>query len=220
MADVFAEIDEAMRQEKMAKLWHEHKVLFITFIAAIIIGTASMSSYRAWNTHVKTSQTEIVLEMLEAENYPTNVVEQTKLRLRPGLRGIALMNAAGTFMEQGKKDQALALYQRTSQDKAIPAEMRDLATLMSLRLITPEAATALPQLDAIITNKKSPWRYHAMLEAATIHAHRQQDYAAAIALLNAVQDTADLPDTLYKKARALAHIYQLKQDKQQSKTAS
>ncbi len=211
MTDVFAEIDEVMRQEKLAKLWHEHKIFLITFIAATILGTAMISGYRTWDTHVRTTQTETVLLMMDAKDYPANVQEQTKLKLRPALRGILLMNAAGSFMEQNKENEALALYQRASQDTKIPAETRDLATLMSLRLIDPSADSALPQLRAIMKDKKSPWRYHAYIEAAAILADKKGDYETAITLLNNVQDTPNLPDTLYNKARALNHVYALKQ---------
>ena len=213
MSDVFAEIDEAMRQEKLAAFWHAHKALIITFIAATIIGTALISAYRAWDLHVKTAQTETVLQMLEASDYPANIQAETTLKLRPSLRGITLMNAASAFMEQDKRDEALALYRRASLDKAIPADLRDLATLMSLRLAAPEAEEALTQLRVIMNNKKSPWRYPAHIEAATLLAHGQQDYAGALEILGIVQDTPDIAPTLYQKAEALSHVYRLKQKK-------
>ena len=46
MADIFAEVDEELKQERLEKLWKEYGGIFISCIAAIILGTAANSGYK------------------------------------------------------------------------------------------------------------------------------------------------------------------------------
>ena len=136
--------------------------------------------------------------------------------LRPGLRGVALMTAAGSLLNDKKTDEALALYEKAAADSKIPAELHDLAVLMSVRLSLGKEDAAqkkdafLTQLEPISANAKSPWRYHADLEAATILAHFGNDYAGAQARLENVLMDKQLPESLIAKARAISHVYGLR----------
>ena len=48
MTDLFAEVDEALRQERVAKLWQEYGRYLIGFIATLILLTALISAYKSW----------------------------------------------------------------------------------------------------------------------------------------------------------------------------
>lgn len=216
MSDLLQEVDEIMRRERMAALWKDYGGYLIAFIIATIIMTGIISGYKSWNLRVQEEQTATLMTLQASADYPQNILVAENLDLRPGLRGIALISAAGKLIDLDRSEDAKALYGRAAADEKIPNDLRALAVLMQIRLSddaqTPEEAEKhLAQLASIWNDKKSPWAAHARIEAAIITAHALGNYAGAREHLNAVQDTPDLPETLYLRARALDHVYALKQ---------
>lgn len=220
MADLFREVDEAMHQERMMKLWEENRIYIIGFVLGTILLTGLISGYRTWNNSVKETQTAQLIALQEATDYPANILATENLKMRAGLRGVALLQAAGAFLDQDKREEALTLYDRASAQKSLPDELQHLAILMSVRLLadeeTQDSNALLTKLSPVLKSNKSPWNAHARLEAAVINAQKLQNYDDALAHLNAVQDTKNLPESLYKRARALSHLYRIDQQAQQT----
>jgi hypothetical protein len=179
-----------------------------------------ISGYKSWNSRVQEKQTALVLNIQADDAYPQNVLDAAELPLRGSLKGLTLVSAAGAFADKGQRDAALALYERTAADSSIPAQFAHLAELMVVRygVDAPDAdaASLAVRMAGVYNDAKSPWVYHARLEAAVIEAHLNEDYAAARAHLNVIRDTAGLPKTLIDKAAALDHVYGLKQSDQQA----
>ncbi len=222
MADLFREVDEAMRQERIEKFWAENRIYIIGFVLGTILLTGLISGYNSWNNSVKEKQTALLVALQEAPEYPANILEAEKLKMRAGLRGITQLQAAGTFLDQDKRDEALTLYERVGEDKKLPDEFRHLGILMSVRLLSNDEAqdgnALLDKLSPVLKANKSPWNAHARLEAAVINAHKLSNYTNALAHLNAVQDTKNLPDSVYERARALSHLYAIEQKQTSSET--
>jgi hypothetical protein len=214
MADIFAEVDEAMRQERVEKFWKENGSLILTFVLLTILATAGFSGYRTWDAKVKARQTDALIGLLDDPAFPEKALEEGAIDLRPNLGGLALLNVAGTLLEQGKSDEALEAYNRAAGNKKIAPELRDIATLMSVRLRSADEesdpATLIEKLRPITGNAKSPWKYHAHLETALILAHRRGDYEAARPHLAAITTVESLPASLISTAWSLDHIYALK----------
>lgn len=211
MTDLMAEVDAAMRQERIEKFWQENGKFILTCVILTIIATGAISAYRSWDRSVKMAHTEKLLQITEAENFPDNL-KDAKLDIRPGLRGIALINGAQAFLQDKKTDEALALYTRAADDGSIPEELRGLAVLQLARL-SPDAASndkLMGELQDVAKDGGSPWQYHARIEAAAFAAAKE-DYKQARNYLAGVMDQSKVADTLYKKAQALDHVYALKE---------
>lgn len=217
MSDLLEEVDDIMRQERMVALWNQHGNTFIGIIAAIIIGTALVSGYKSWNQSVKESGTATLIQLVESTDFPANINE-ADLKMRPGLKGIALLSAAGSLVSENKTEEALTLFKQAANDKSLPDDLKDLAVLSTIRLQagSENAEDAEKQLKTVWNNKKSPWRYQAHLEAAVIKAAKE-DFTSAREHLNTILDAPALPETLYKKARALEKVYALKHYEQSKK---
>ena len=206
MSDLLAEVDEAMRQERLAKFWHENKTFIIFFVVLTIVATGALSAYRTWDANTQAEQTAELIALQEASDYPANILD-SELDFRPSIRGIALLSAAGTAMQRDNKEQAQTLYARLARDTKIPDDYRYLGILMNVRLQN-EAGEKQPQellsaLDPVLSDN-TPWKPHAQIDAALIQAdHNPQE---AITLLNAVADTPDLPASLYERAQKLHHV--------------
>lgn len=220
MSDLLAEVDEAMRQERLSKFWHENGALIIAFVVLTIVSTGAFSAYRSWDTKTKTKQTQEIIALTDAEDYPANVID-AELNIRPSLRGIALLSAAGTFMEQDKPEEAAKLYARLAADKKIPNDFNHLGIIMDARLKldsdTPDLPAILASLSPVI-NGKSPWKPHAQIDAAIINAQFPDGNAQALALLNAVSDTPNLPQSIYERAEKLHHVFSQNQASTEAKT--
>ena len=218
MADLFAEVDEMMRQERLSKFWKENGNYIIAFVAGTILMTGILSGYNAWDQSVREKQTASLLMLQDAENYPENLIEMETLDLRGGLRGLAYLGGANRFMQDEKPAQAKTLYQKAAIDSGIPEDLRSLATIMYARLIDQdnpeEKALAMENLKPIAGNSSSTWSAHAHIEIALLLAHSEGNYTQAQAHLNAVLDQQGLPQTLYDRASKLHHLYALKSETQ------
>lgn len=223
MADLLSEVDEVMRQERLEKFWKENRNYIIGVILGTILLTAAISGYRSWTNSVKERQTAHLITLQTAEDYPDNILASDDLDLSSDLRGIALMQAAGRFIQQDKKEEAQTVYDRAASDKAIPAEFRYLGAIMSVRLLIDkedsDGKALLTKLAPALKDKKSPWQNHARIEAAVISAEKLSDYEAALGYLNAVKAAEGLPESITSRANALAHLYALK-NKGKSETGS
>ena len=138
MSDLLEEVDEMMRQERMMALWQEHGKTFIGAIAAIIIGTAMVSGYKSWDQSVRHKGTTQLVSLLESPDFPANI-KDAELKIRPGLKGIALLSAAGGFAAEDKTDEALELFEKAANDSSIPDDLKDLAIISAVRLQTSNA---------------------------------------------------------------------------------
>lgn len=209
MSDLLAEVDEMMRQERIVKMWQDHGNKLIAFIAAVIIGTGTVSGYTAWNDSVKAQGTDALLDIISDPSFPENI-DGAELDIKPSLKGIGLITAAAESLSKGENEQALALYTQAADDASMPDDLAELALLNVARLSSDPVEQRKAKLETILGNENSPWLYHAHLEAAVMFANDAQDYETAISHLNIIQDTPYLPDTLYRKARALSQVYTLK----------
>jgi hypothetical protein len=212
MSDIFQEVDEIMKQERMEKFWKENKAWIIAFIVLTILGTAAISGYKYWNAGVQEEQTAVLVSMFDNPDFPAGVSEQAQ-DLRPGLRGIALLGAAQHEMDAGNTGSALEFYKNAAQDSALPDDFSGMAQMMTVRLDQDmSAGEKLTILKKVFDNGNSPWRFHAQLEAALVEAHDNNDYAAArFHVERILRAEGAVSSSLLNKARSLDHVYTLKQ---------
>ena len=78
MADVFQEVDEMMKQERVEKFWKENGRWIIAFVVLTILGTALMSGYKSWNKSVQEKQTGELIAFLDAEDFPNGLDDAIK----------------------------------------------------------------------------------------------------------------------------------------------
>ncbi len=221
MSDIFQEVDEIMKQERMEKFWKENGTWIIAFIVLTILGTAAISGYKYWNAGVQEKQTATLIAMFDKPDFPAGVAEQSQ-DLRPGLRGLALLSAANHEMEAGNTDSALDFYKTAAEDSALPDDFRGMAQIMTARLDQNlNAAEKLTMLKDVFDDGDSPWRFHAQLEAALVEAHDNQDYAAARFHVERIVRANDaVSPSLLNRARSLDHVYTLKQEGAEETPAS
>lgn len=211
MADVFQEVDEMMKQERLEKFWKENGSWVIAFVVLTILGTAVISGYKSWDRSVKEKQTAELIAILDAPTFPENVKQEEVSDFRPALRAIANLSAAQSYQNNNDAENALKLYQAVAEDSGISEQMRDLAVVMAARLdATKSVDEKLETLKSVYSSSTSPWRYHAYMDAALLQAHEKQDYEAARQLLANVSAGEAAPASLKENAKKLDHVYAVK----------
>lgn len=213
MADIFREVDEALQQEKMAKIWKEYGSTILTALVLLVVCTAAMTAYRSWDASRNADETAKLLNAVNSEA-PQQEIMRVVEETRKGHAALGLMNAAALYLQEDNPEEAAKLYQQLAQTKSMPKNLRDLGRILYVQHATQPNGDILKPL---LANEKSPWVWHARLQAATIAAHQQQDYAKALEYLSPFEDAETIPVSLKKRGEALAHVYQLKNSQKNNK---
>lgn len=220
MADLFHDVDEALRRERMERFWREHGGLLISAVAALVVGTGVFSVYKNHRAGQQETQTEALQAALESAD-PAKALESFAAQDAPeGLRTLARLTAAGDLADQGKIQDALAAYDGIGADSGAEPLLRDRALVMAARLAAGvEGAQALPPeqrltaLDAIIAQKDNPWAGSARVSAALLCAGPLKDLARARQYLAPIIESADkkeasdTPLSLVQMAQQLDHVW-------------
>ena len=213
MADVFQEVDEIMRQERLQKFWNDYASWIIAFVLLTVIMTGAFSIYNSWNARVQEQQTAALITAMEDTDFASKA-EALAADLRPDLRAVALMSAASNYVASENIAAALPLYNQVKEDGSIDRDIRDLASILFVRATLETNAEA--DLDALKSelgdvwrNDNSPWQYHAHMEMALIFAAQEGDFKSARSHLKEILASDSLPSSLYEKASALDHVYEI-----------
>ncbi len=209
MSDIFREVDEAMQQEKMVKLWKEYSSTIILAIIILLVSSASTSFYYKWKADRNATETAKLSTALQSDN-PTEAILIAAKDTKASHKAIGLLTVANIKLQDGKTDEAAALYKQIVDDKKAPRNLRDLARIFHIQNVKEPNAEILAPL---LKNDKSPWVWHARLEAAVLSAHTTQDYAQALSYLADFKDAQYVAFSLKQRAEALSHVYKIKQAK-------
>ncbi len=206
MSDMFREVDEAMQQEKMMNLWKQHGSTLIAALIVLVLSTSVMTYYYKWDANRNAAETARLTEALQSETPEAALMELSK-DTRKGHSAIAAMSAANLKLSDGNKAEAATLYKQVADNSKSPRNIRDLARVLYVQNAdAPDIAILKP----LLSNAKSPWLWHAKIEAAVMTAHNDNDYAKALTYLEDFDTAKFVPATLKQRANALAHVYKLK----------
>lgn len=211
MADIFIEVDEALKQEKLEKIWQKYGGFFIGFLSMIVLGTAANAGYKSWEMSKNAAQTELLFSVTTKTNYSADDLITLSPNLQAGLRSVTGIEAAGLYLENGKNEKALQTYKTLEADPNTDPTIAQLASYMVISISKDiSAEDKITKLEVIISNKDNPWRYHAMMDAALLQANSIHDYKTARSQLNRILASDTTPQTLKQKAQSLDILYALK----------
>lgn len=213
MSDIFVEVDEALKQEKLENLWNKYGGLVIGAIIAIILGTAANAGYGAWKINHDTKQTDIFLTIENMEDPSPEEYLQITQSVDGGLKTITKIRAASAALENKDFAQAHKIFTEISQSDAENPEFRALATYMKAQTQQDiSVEDKLATLQNIAQDDKNPWKYFAALDAALIMGEENNNFKEARALLKTINDDEKAPKTLRQKAQSIDILYALKEN--------
>lgn len=184
MVDIFKEVEEELRQERLKSLWDRYGFVVIGIGVAIVLVTAANVFLSAREEGQKHTRAELLAEALQAagtgETETAVETLQTLSRQGPAeLRALALINKATIHGDAGEIEEALAAYDRVAELDGVDPLYRDLARVK--RAWTLEPDKTLAQLQSEIGDlllSDSVWR-HAARERLGFAAFSEERYEIA-----------------------------------------
>lgn len=219
MAEIFDEVNEEIKQEKLEKFWQENGLFLIVSVICVVLAVGAKSW---WVNHVaekQASQTEALLQVLDQED-PSQLVT-----LADSASGdhkiLAQFLAAGLTQENAKTADeakiAIDHYRQIAAHKRTPDYYKDLALILAIGL---EAEYGFVQTDDVLKNlaplaeQGRVYRASALELMANIEGDRK-NYAAAIQYAEDILDIkSGISLSVTERAALLKEFYLLQMSEQ------
>jgi hypothetical protein len=165
LSDIFQEVEEDVRRERYEQLWKKYGNYMIAAAAVLVLAVAG---YQAW-VRYDLAQRQLISDRYRAASQAVEAGNAAKAGTDfatlakdapAGYATLAKFHLAGTYLAEGKRDQAVALLREltTSSDAVISSTAR-------LRLAW-TIADASPKTEVVtllqpLTAADNPWRFAA-----------------------------------------------------------
>ncbi len=204
MTDIFQEVEEDVRREKLEKIWRRHSPLILSIGALVLLATGGIT---AWRTYAAREQAEDARAYLAAaakvEATPLAAVEDFGRLSKEG-GGYATLSAfrqAEALQRIGKGEDARAIYEKLAANGGVDEKLRALAVLKAAYLVADKAD--LPDLRARLTplTRADGAFRHAARELLAFAALKHGERDTAIKEFRALKEDATAPDSLRDRAQ-------------------
>jgi hypothetical protein len=211
VSDIFREVEEEVRQERLQKWWKKHGDYVIAGVSAVVIVVAGWKLWQHYEQQQRlkaSSQYEAALQMSAAgqNDLAGQAFAQIAKKAPSGYAVLAQLAQADELLASGRTNDAVALYMKLAEkDKA------GLGQVARMRAAWAQADTlstdALRNLLAPLNDGKSQWRFMAQeLLAYRVYKDGKTDLALKEYKNLAAATTA--PATLRQRAQAMATLIQ------------
>ena len=207
MSELFDEVDEEVRRERLKKLWDEYSIYIIAGALLIIAAVGGWRGYQyleAKKAAEAGASFDKAVELSEQNKHTEAEAAFTDLAAKApsGYRTLARLRAAA---EAGNRDPqgAAKLYDDIAADRSVAATERDLARVRAAGLLleTTSYPNMLQRLEPA-TVPGATFR-HTARELLALSAWRANDTAAARQWLDLIARDGETPPSLRSRAEAL-----------------
>ncbi len=212
MSDIFQEIDEDLRRDRLTQLWKRYGNYVIAAAALIVLGTVGIVGWREYSERRNLAQAQSFLQAMElAESGDTAGAKAAFAKLAEegaaGYATLARLQEAALAAKSGDTAGALKLYDGIAADSRADQSFRDLAVILIAQHTIDTADPAqLTERLAPLTQQKNPWR-HSALEMQALLAKRAGDAAKAKELYTKLADDLSAPQGLRARAAEMLAIF-------------
>ena len=210
MDDIFKEVDEELREERLTKIWKRIGPYVIGILSGTIIITSAVIGYREYDETQRQNwgvQFAEAMNLSEEGNWQESLdlfetlTEKTNL----GYKTLSLFQAASLYARNGNKEKALEIYQ-SLENKALDENFRDLATLMLIYLQFDNAdPEILEKRIEKLASKGNPWYYNAMELKGFLFA-KQKNKEKQIEIFNILSKDNKAPEGVRTRANDMLAI--------------
>jgi hypothetical protein len=148
VSDIFSEVDEEVRRERLKKLWERYGVLVIAACVLLVAAVAGWRTYE-WYQAKKAAEAGAAFEaavVLAEQGKSKEAVEAfRKLEAEgtPSYRMLAKLREAGQLAQSDLQDdrkQAIALYDQLAGDSGLGRTMQDFAAVRAALILLDTAS--------------------------------------------------------------------------------
>lgn len=213
MSDLLKDVDQMMRQEKLAQIWSRYGNYIIGGIITLVIAVALQSGYQAWFKATSERQTAALMTVLATDDAAAMEKFATDAAGK-NVGALAAILVAQKQIDAKNIKGAADILLGVRNNARISPDLRDFATLIWVRLNADDQTQTVDALRAalkpLMRDQGQPFYWLATLEDAALMAHRGGDFAGAIKLLTPLVNNPALPYTLSDRARAMVEVYRVR----------
>jgi len=210
VADIFHEVDEEVRRERLQKLWERYSLYII---AGAVLIVAAIGGWRGYEWYVSkqaaTAGVEFENAVSLAEQGKTAEAEDAFAKIAAqapaGYRVLARFRAAAELSKNKPEDAAKA-YDVLAADASLGSTLRDLATVRAALLRVDKASLADMQkaLEPLVEPGR-PFR-HSARELLALSAWHHQDLAAARKYIDMIANDGESPPLMRARVEMLSAL--------------
>jgi hypothetical protein len=210
VADIFQEVDEEVRRERLKKLWQRYGNYIIAACVLVVVGVGAWRGYDWWEGK-KAAEAGAAFEqaVMLAESGKHQEAEAAFAKLSTdGTSGYRILARLRNAAELAATDRAAAIkaYDEIAADRGAGQVIQDLATVRSgfLRVDTASYSAMRAQLEPL-TAPDRPFRYSAR-ELLALSAWREGDIGAARQWADAILTDPQTPPDARSRASVLSEL--------------
>jgi hypothetical protein len=197
LSDIFHEVDEEVRREKLQQLWERHSNLIIALALLVVLGVGGWRGYEWWENQ-KAAEAgaafEAAISLGEADKHAEAQAAFAKVA-KDGTSGYRMLARFREANELSKTDAAAAVkaFDALAADSSIGRTLQDAAAVRA-GLIAVDTAT-LPEMTTRLeplTAADRPFR-HIARELLALAAYKAGDSAAAQKWFDLIATDAETP---------------------------
>ncbi len=205
MSDIFREVEEDLRQDRYEKIWNDWKWVIIGGVVIVVGGTASFQLWQSYQNSQRLHHAEEYIaasELDRSERQDEAITAFTDLAQSgsAGYQALAKFRKAGILGDQGKLDEAIALFDEIAADPSVDDSFQRLAQTKAAVLM----AESYPYEDVKdrlvpLAEAVTPWRFTA-LEILGYAAFKHDDQARAIQSFQRLVEDPETPISIRTRA--------------------
>jgi hypothetical protein len=210
LADIFHEVDEEVRRERLRKLWDRYSLYIIALAVLIVAAIGGWRGYQWWiakQAAIAGSQFEQALNLSEQGKHAEAeaAFEKIGAEAPSGYRLLARFRAAAE-LAQTKPDEAVKAYDAIAADASLGQTLQDIAALRAGMLLVDSAPLSEMQkrLNPLAAAGRS-FRASAR-EMLALSAWHHRDLAAARDYINMMVSDAETPPGARARAEMLSAL--------------
>ena len=210
MADIFHEVDEEVRRERLKKLWDRYSIYVIGGAALIVAVIGAWRGYeysQAKQAAAAGAAFESALSLSEAGKHDEAEAAFTKIagEAPAGYRMLARFRAAAD-LAQAKPPEAVKTYDELAADTSLGTTLQDLAAVRAGMLVVDNAP--LSEMQRRLDPASAPERSfrHTARELLALSAWRNHDFAAARRYIDMIATDAETPAGTRARAEVLSAL--------------
>jgi len=210
VADIFHEVDEEVRRERLKKLWDRYSIYVIGAAALIVAVIGAWRGYEYWQAKQAAAAGaafESALSLSEAGKHDEAEAAFTKIagEAPAGYRMLARFRAAAD-LAQAKPPEAVKAYDELAADTSLGTTLQDLAAVRAGMLVVDSAP--LSEMQRRLDPASAPERSfrHTARDLLALSAWRNHDFAAARRYIDMIATDAETPAGTRARAEVLSAL--------------
>ena len=207
MSDIFQEIDEDLRRERLRRAWDRYGIFVLAAALLIIVITAGYRGYDAWNTSRERAAGDLFVAALDdAGDARTATAAETLTAFAEdapsGYAMLARFRAGTVYAQADQPERAREVFSALVNDSSVASSYRDIARLRlaQIELDLGETEAARQSVAVMAENPNNSYSASAQ-ELMGLIAYAENDMAGAARWFRTVRDGANVPPGLRARAR-------------------